>query len=95
MRFSTLNAATLDPIRYDVTALPAGSAPPSGTIKDAEGKVLAEKARFAYLPRIRCNDCPGKLYTAQRQGTEEGFEVHLKMKKHRVNVEERLAGRKG
>ncbi|PSK46350.1 hypothetical protein B9Z65_5318 [Elsinoe australis] len=95
MRFSTLSAATLDPIRYDVTALPAGSAPPSGAIKDAEGKVLAEKVRFAYLPRIRCNDCPGKLYTAQRQGTEEGFEVHLKMKKHRVNVEERLAGRKG
>ncbi|KAF4547449.1 SNF5 / SMARCB1 / INI1-like protein 1 [Elsinoe fawcettii] len=92
MRFSTVNAATLDPIRYDTSSLPSGSPAPTGPVKDAEGKVLADKARFAYLPRIRCNDCPGKLYTAQREKTEEGFEVHLRIKKHRENVEKRLRG---
>ncbi|KAF2227899.1 hypothetical protein BDZ85DRAFT_277765 [Elsinoe ampelina] len=90
MRFSTVNAATLDPIRFDTTSLPGGSPAPSGPVKDPDGRVLAEKARFAYLPRIRCNDCPGKLYTAQREKTEEGFEVHLRIKKHRENVERRL-----
>lgn len=40
-------------------------------------------------PRIRCHDCPGKLYTP---GTElcENFEVHLKNRSHREKVEERL-----
>ncbi|PNS20712.1 hypothetical protein CAC42_2957 [Sphaceloma murrayae] len=90
MRFSTVNASTLDPVRHDVSTLPPGSPPPTGPIKDPEGKTLAEKVRFAYLPRIRCNDCPGKLYTAQRQNTEEGFEVHLRMKRHKENVNARL-----
>lgn len=46
--------------------------------------------RLQYLPRIRCNDCPGKLYTAQLGKVEEEFEVHLRNKKHRAAVEERL-----
>lgn len=96
MRFSTLNSATDLPIRYDyANLLDPGSLPPTGPIKDPadESKILAEKVRFAYLPRIKCNDCPGKLYTAQREGTEAGFEVHLKMRRHRENVEHRVQGR--
>ncbi|KAK4497901.1 hypothetical protein PRZ48_010556 [Zasmidium cellare] len=46
--------------------------------------------KMQYLPRIRCNDCPGKLYTAQLGKVEEEFEVHLRNKKHRAAVEERV-----
>ncbi|KAF2152489.1 SNF5-domain-containing protein [Myriangium duriaei CBS 260.36] len=90
MRFSTLNAATSEPIRFDTSSLSPGSPAPTGSVKDADGKILAEKAKFAWLPRIKCNDCPGKLYTAQRENTEGAFEVHLKMRRHRENVEARL-----
>jgi SWI/SNF-related matrix-associated actin-dependent regulator of chromatin subfamily B protein 1 len=43
-----------------------------------------------YLPRIRCHDCPGKLYTAGPGLTVENFEVHLKNRQHRNSVEKRL-----
>ncbi|KAF2268450.1 SNF5-domain-containing protein [Lojkania enalia] len=42
-----------------------------------------------YLPRIRCNDCPGKLYTAGPERTVENFEVHLKNRQHKASVERR------
>lgn len=43
-----------------------------------------------YLPRIRCQDCPGKLYVTGPGTTTERFEAHLKNRKHREAVEERL-----
>ncbi|OQN99283.1 hypothetical protein B0A48_15132 [Cryoendolithus antarcticus] len=46
-----------------------------------------------YLPRIRCNDCPGKVYTTVEESVVEGFEVHLKNRVHRGRVEERKGGR--
>jgi SWI/SNF-related matrix-associated actin-dependent regulator of chromatin subfamily B member 1 len=44
-----------------------------------------------YVPRIRCLDCPGKLYVTGPGMTVESFEAHLKNKKHREMVEARLA----
>ena len=44
-----------------------------------------------YLPRIKCLDCPGKLYTPGPGESVENFEVHLKIRKHREEVEARLA----
>jgi SWI/SNF-related matrix-associated actin-dependent regulator of chromatin subfamily B protein 1 len=44
-----------------------------------------------YLPRIKCLDCPGKLYTPGPGEGVENFEVHLKIRKHRDEVEARLA----
>lgn len=46
-------------------------------------------AIYQYLPRIRCNDCPGKLYTAGPELTVENFEVHLKNRNHKERVEAR------
>jgi SWI/SNF-related matrix-associated actin-dependent regulator of chromatin subfamily B member 1 len=43
-----------------------------------------------YLPRIRCIDCPGKLYTAGPGHSVENFEVHLKNRAHKRAVEKRL-----
>ena len=45
-----------------------------------------------YLPRIRCLDCPGKLYIPGPGMTAENFEAHLKNRGHRNNVEKRLDG---
>lgn len=40
--------------------------------------------------RIRCNDCPGKLYIPGPSLTLENFEIHLKNRYHRTRVEQRL-----
>lgn len=47
--------------------------------------------QFAWLPRIRCRDCPGKSYTAGPDTTVTNFEVHLKNKVHRERVQARVA----
>ena len=46
-------------------------------------------ARFMYLPKLRCNDCPGKVYNAEPGKTEAAFEVHLRNRLHRERVERR------
>lgn len=48
--------------------------------------------KFQYLPRLRCHDCPGKLYTPGPGMSVENFEVHLKNRLHRGKVEERVRG---
>ncbi|KAA8648152.1 hypothetical protein EYZ11_000548 [Aspergillus tanneri] len=52
---------------------------------------LGNKLKYQYLPRIRCHDCPGKLYTPGPGTTVENFEVHLRNRQHKERVEERLA----
>jgi SWI/SNF-related matrix-associated actin-dependent regulator of chromatin subfamily B protein 1 len=37
---------------------------------------------YTYLPRIRCMDCPGKLYTPPMAN----FEIHLKNRWHKAAV---------
>jgi len=41
--------------------------------------------------RLRCNDCPGKLYTAGPNETLDNFTVHLRNRLHRANVNARVA----
>ncbi|KAF1931571.1 SWI-SNF complex subunit [Didymella exigua CBS 183.55] len=43
-----------------------------------------------YLPRIRCQDCPGKLYNAGPGQTVTNFELHLKNRQHMSNVSNRI-----
>ncbi|RDW59479.1 SNF5-domain-containing protein [Coleophoma cylindrospora] len=50
------------------------------------GAAIPENVRFMYLPRIRCHDCPGKLYTPGPDTTVDNFEVHLKNRQHREKV---------
>ena len=40
-------------------------------------------AKFKYSPRIRCHDCPGKLYTPGPSQSIENFLTHLKNRGHR------------
>ncbi|KAH8696693.1 putative SWI-SNF complex subunit [Talaromyces proteolyticus] len=49
------------------------------------------RIKYQYLPRIRCLDCPGKLYTPGPSMTVDNFEVHLRNRQHKERVEERLA----
>lgn len=49
--------------------------------------------KWMYLPRIRCHDCPGKLYTPGPEATVGNFEVHLKNRQHRERVELRTLSR--
>lgn len=89
MRFSPVDAATGKPVRIDCTSLPPGSAPPDPITNPETGE--KQVVKWMWQPRIRCDDCPGKLYTAMPEQTIEKFEVHLKNKKHKAMVEERLA----
>ncbi|KAK2836918.1 hypothetical protein FQN49_006593, partial [Arthroderma sp. PD_2] len=50
-----------------------------------------QKLPYKYFPRIRCNDCPGKLYTPGPAMTVENFEVHLKNRNHKEAVAARVA----
>lgn len=54
------------------------------------GDAPPEGLKMQYLPRIRCVDCPGKLYTAVRDRVVDDFEVHLKNRKHREAVQVRV-----
>lgn len=55
------------------------------------GAAIPQNVRFFFLPRIRCLDCPGKLYTPGPDMSAENFLVHLKNRSHREKVEARLA----
>jgi SWI/SNF-related matrix-associated actin-dependent regulator of chromatin subfamily B protein 1 len=52
---------------------------------------LPPHLRYMYVPRIRCNDCTGKIYTPGPEMTVANFEVHLKNRVHREKVDMRVA----
>jgi SWI/SNF-related matrix-associated actin-dependent regulator of chromatin subfamily B protein 1 len=54
-----------------------------------QGDVAPPGTKFQFLPRIRCNDCPGKLYTAVPGKVVQDFEVHLRNRGHRETVMKR------
>ncbi|KAK3380004.1 SNF5-like protein [Lasiosphaeria ovina] len=43
-----------------------------------------------WVPRIKCLDCPGKSYTPGPERSTDNFEVHLKNRLHRAQVDNRL-----
>ncbi|KAI0907501.1 SNF5-domain-containing protein [Ustulina deusta] len=55
------------------------------------GHPIPPHVRFYFLPRIRCLDCPGKLYTPGPDSSASNFEVHLKNRNHKERVEARLS----
>lgn len=52
---------------------------------------IPDNITFVYVPRIRCHDCPGKLYTPGPEASVSNFEVHLKNRQHREKVDTRIA----
>ncbi|KAL8775391.1 MAG: hypothetical protein Q9209_000399 [Squamulea sp. 1 TL-2023] len=49
-----------------------------------------EDVKYMFYPRIKCKDCPGKLYTPGPEMGVNNFEVHLKNRLHREKVEQRV-----
>jgi SWI/SNF-related matrix-associated actin-dependent regulator of chromatin subfamily B protein 1 len=74
MRYSVLDQNTLQVVKMDTLSTSAA---------------LPQGLKAQYLPRIRCIDCPGKLYTAGPEHSVANFEVHLKNRQHKTNVEKR------
>ncbi|PVI04989.1 hypothetical protein DM02DRAFT_134927 [Periconia macrospinosa] len=74
MRYSVIDQNTLQTVRRD--SLSASDVLPPGY-----------KAQF--LSRIRCIDCPGKLYNPGPDHTVGNFQMHLNTRGHRVNVHNR------
>ncbi|OBT52107.1 hypothetical protein VE04_06599 [Pseudogymnoascus sp. 24MN13] len=52
----------------------------------------SNNVKYMWFPRIRCSDCPGKLYTPGPGMSVEGFEVHLRNRQHRERVDARTGG---
>ena len=50
---------------------------------------VPDNIQFMYVPRIRCLDCPGKLYTPGPDVSVSNFEVHLRNRQHREKVDAR------
>jgi SWI/SNF-related matrix-associated actin-dependent regulator of chromatin subfamily B protein 1 len=57
----------------------------------AGAATLPAGCKALYLPRIRCIDCPGKLYNAGPDHTVENFRMHVANRQHKANVEKRNA----
>lgn len=74
MRYSIIDQNTLQSVKQDT--LSASATLPSGY-------------KAQYLPRIRCVDCPGKLYNVGPEHTVGNFQMHLNNKLHKENVKKR------
>jgi SWI/SNF-related matrix-associated actin-dependent regulator of chromatin subfamily B protein 1 len=85
MRFAVYNEAYENPDTKKIESKPvkldhfSASAP------------LPANHKTYFLPRIRCIDCPGKLYNAGPEQTVTNFELHLKNRVHGNNVAKRTA----
>ncbi|PPJ59689.1 hypothetical protein CBER1_09040 [Cercospora berteroae] len=74
-------------IDVDTGSITKGKQPPT------VGDTAPAGIKYQYLPRIRCNDCPGKLYTAVPDKVIQDFSVHLRNRVHREMVLARKEGR--
>lgn len=72
-------------MRYSAVDITTG-----GQVSMPQPGAIPPNVRFYFLPRIKCLDCPGKLYTPGPEMTASNFEVHLKNKQHKEKVEARL-----
>ncbi|KAL1311040.1 hypothetical protein AAFC00_001256 [Neodothiora populina] len=90
MRFAAIDADNGTAARFDPKTLPQGSSPPPPI--DLPDSSRQQRIKFMWVPRIKCFDCPQKLYTAVPEDTAAKFEVHLMNSKHKAAVKERLEG---
>lgn len=84
MRYVAVDAATGEPRKLDPATMAVGSSVPRSEVP--------VDVKFEWQPRIRCNDCPGKVYTAGPGVTVENFVQHLRIRQHKEKVEGRRRG---
>ncbi|KAL9104983.1 MAG: hypothetical protein Q9163_000155 [Psora crenata] len=63
---------------------------PVHNVSSKPNELPPDDIKMMFYPRIKCLDCPGKLYTPGPEAGVTNFEVHLKNKVHRERVEERV-----
>jgi len=83
MRYAVMNERYEDPKTGDIVSRQVKL----DTLQPNAPLPANHKAYF--LPRIRCIDCPGKLYNAGPEQTVNNFELHLKNRVHMENVRKR------
>ncbi|RMZ66006.1 SWI-SNF complex subunit [Pyrenophora seminiperda CCB06] len=83
MRYAVMNEQYEDPKTGAISSKPVKI----DTI--APNAPLPANYKAYFLPRIRCMDCPGKLYNAGPEQTVNNFELHLKNRIHMENVRKR------
>ncbi|CBY02183.1 similar to SWI-SNF complex subunit (Snf5) [Plenodomus lingam JN3] len=83
MRYVVMNEAYVNP----ETKKTESKAVKQDNLDDSAPLPPNHKAYF--LPRIRCLDCPGKLYNAGPEQTVSNFELHLKNRQHLNNLGKR------
>lgn len=59
-------------------------------VQQSQVQNSGREVRWEWIPRIRCHDCPGKLYTPGPEQTVESFLVHVKNRGHRERVDQRV-----
>lgn len=79
MRYTPVDKATNENVKQDQLGPDGGG----------------DKIKWTFQPRIRCNDCPGKVYTVGPGTTVENFEVHLRNRQHKDRVLARTKGGSG
>ncbi|PZC93090.1 SWI-SNF complex subunit [Pyrenophora tritici-repentis] len=79
MRYAVMNEQYEDPKTGVISSKPVKI----DTI--APNAPLPANYKAYFLPRIRCMDCPGKLYNAGPEQTVNNFELHLKNRIHMEN----------
>jgi len=67
--------ATMRRVAYDAET---GQSIQQSNLPNHSGSV-----KWKWIPRIRCHDCPGKLYTPGPEQTVDSFLVHVKNRGHR------------
>lgn len=91
MVFKAIDAATNEPVPFDTASLAPGTGPPAPPAKNANGDTVGSGSlKWQWLPRIRCGDCPNKLYRALPGTAAENFEQHLKNRVHNERVDKRI-----
>ncbi|EAT89448.2 hypothetical protein SNOG_02717 [Parastagonospora nodorum SN15] len=83
MRYVIMNEAYMNPETGKKEAKPAK------LDNFSNSSPLPSTHKPYFLPRIRCIDCPGKLYNAGPEHTVSNFETHLKNRQHMNNVAKR------
>ena len=74
-------------MRYSIIDEKTGSSVKADSFSASGSLPAGHKAQF--LPRIRCLDCPGKLYNSGPDHTVGNFQTHLNNKQHKQNVDKR------
>ncbi|KAG8746893.1 SWI/SNF chromatin-remodeling complex subunit [Ceratobasidium sp. 423] len=90
---SQVSVQTKDGIQMPAWILECLAATQRRYVNDRIDVIAKPRANESEAPafRLKCLDCPGKLYTPGPDQTLSNFEVHLKNRAHRANVNKRVA----